>query len=105
VEKTLRRDDRIILKADNGEKAVEIATTEKPDLIMMDVIMPGKINGLEATKILKNDERTRDCTILILTARGRPADKEEGLKSGADDYFTKPFSPLELMRKVDEYFG
>lgn len=104
VEKTLRRDDRIVLKADTAEKAVEMATTEIPDLIMMDIMMPGEMDGLEATRIIKGDVRTKNCTILILTARDRAADREEGFKSGADDYFAKPFSPLELMRKVDEIF-
>lgn len=102
VDKTLRKKDRIILKADTAEKAIEVAVAEIPDLIMMDIMMPGKMDGLDATRIIKNDARTKHCTILILTARDREVDREEGIKSGADDYFAKPFSPLELMRKVDE---
>jgi two-component system phosphate regulon response regulator PhoB len=97
VDKTLRGKDRIILKADTAEKAVEVAVAEIPDLIMMDIMMPGEMDGLDAARIIKSDARTKHCTILILTAKGRAADREEGMKSGA-----KPFSPLELMRKVDE---
>lgn len=104
VEKTLRRSDRIILKAGTAEQAIEVATAEIPDLIMMDIMMPGKMDGLDAARIIKNNELTRGCTILILTAKGRAADREEGLRAGADGYFAKPFSPLELMRKVDEIF-
>lgn len=105
VKKTLTREDRTILTADSGETAVQIAREQLPDLIMMDVMMPGSIDGLEATRLLKQDEKTRHCTILVLTAKGRPEDREQGLAAGANDYFAKPFSPLELMKKVDEVLG
>ena len=102
VERTLHAEDRTVLKAENGGKAVEIACAEKPDLIMMDIMMPGSIDGLEATRILKADAQTRDCVVVILTGRDEDIDRERGLKAGADDYLVKPFSPLELMRKVDD---
>ncbi len=102
VEKTLHTADRTVLKAENGGKAVKIAGAEKPDLIMMDIMMPGSIDGLEATRILKTDPQTRDCVVVILTGKHEDIDRETGLKAGADDYFGKPFSPLELMRKVDD---
>ncbi len=102
VEVTLLRSDHLVIKADSGDKAVEIARIQKPDLILMDIMMPGKIDGLEATRVLKNDPETRQCTIVLLTAKGQLADRQEGTKAGADDYFVKPFSPLELLRKVDQ---
>ena len=102
VEKTLRRKDREVFKAKNGQEAVDIARAQLPDLIMMDVMMPGDIDGLEATQRLKNDPLTKDCTVILLTAKGQKVDRKKGLDAGADDYFTKPFSPLELMRKADE---
>ncbi|MDO9527671.1 MAG: response regulator [Syntrophales bacterium] len=105
VEVTLRGEDCLILQAKSGEEAIKIVKAEKPDLIIMDVMMPGKIDGLEATRILKNDPETKDCTIIMLTAKGQEADREKGLEAGADDYFTKPFSPLELIRKVEEILG
>ncbi len=105
IEKTLRRDDRVIIQAEDGTKAVETARKEKPDLVMMDVMMPGSVDGIEATRLLKSDDKTRDIIVLVLTARGMPADREKGMAAGADDYFAKPFSPLELMRKVDEILG
>ncbi len=104
VEKTLARDDRVVLKADNGESAVEIARREKPDLIMMDVMMPGPVDGLQATRMIKQDPDTKNCTVIMLTAKDAEADRVAGFEAGADDYFTKPFSPLELMRKVDAVF-
>ncbi|MCD6265382.1 MAG: response regulator [Deltaproteobacteria bacterium] len=105
VEVTLKTGDYQILKAKNGEDAVEIAKTEKLDLIIMDIMMPGGIDGLEATRILKNEPETRDIPVIMLTAKGQESDREKGLEVGADDYFTKPFSPLELIKKVEEILG
>ena len=105
VEVTLRVEDYRILQAKSGEEAVEIVRAEKPDLTIMDIMMPGGMDGLEATRIIKNDPETKDCTIIMLTAKGQEADREKGLEAGADDYFTKPFSPLDLIRKVEEILG
>ena len=102
VEATLSRSDHVVLQADSGEKALEIARLEKPHLILMDIMMPGNIDGLEATRILKNDPSTRSCTIIILSAKAQISDREKGIESGADGYLVKPFSPLELLRKVDQ---
>lgn len=102
VEKTLRRANRLVLKAKSGEEAIEIARAEKPDLIMMDIMMPGTVDGLEAVRRIKSDPLTKECTVIMLTAMDRELDRQEGFDAGADDYFAKPFSPLELMRKVDE---
>ena len=105
VEVTLRSGDYRVFKAESGETAVEIARAEKPDIIIMDIMMPGGIDGLEATRILKNDPETKDATIIMLTAKGQEADINKGLEAGADDYFVKPFSPLELIKKVEEVLG
>ena len=105
VEVTLRSGDYEILQAEDAEKAIEIASTELPDLIIMDVMMPGDMDGFEATRILKNNPETKAIAVIMLTARGQEADKEKGLKVGADDYFVKPFSPLELIEKVEEVIG
>ena len=102
VEVTLLSDDYVIYKADRGDKAVEIAIREKPDVILMDIMMPGSIDGLEATRILKNNPQTREACIVLLTAKGQKNDIEKGFQAGADDYFIKPFSPLELLKKIDD---
>lgn len=105
VAKTLARHDCKVLEAASGEEAIEIARAELPDIIMMDVMMPGTVDGLEATSILKGDPLTKNCKIVMLTAKGQVADIDRGMSAGADDYFVKPFSPLELMRKVDDILG
>ncbi len=102
VEMTLGVDEYEILKAENGKQAIEIAKSEKPDLTIMDVVMPGGIDGLEATRILKGNPETRKGTIIILSAKGEESEREQGLDAGADDYFTKPFSLLALIQKVEE---
>ena len=105
VEVTLSVEDYQILQAESGEEAIEIVKAKKPDLIIMDITMPGGMDGLEATRILKNDPETKDCTIIMLTAKGQESEREDGLAAGADDYFVKPFSPLELIQKVEEVLG
>ena len=102
VEVTMRVGDYEILKAENGKQAIETVKTEKPNLVLMDVMMPGGIDGLEATRILKNDPETKDCTIIMLTSKSQESDQKKGFEAGADGYFPKPFSPLELIKKVEE---
>lgn len=97
--------DYKIMESESGEQAIETAKAEKPDLIFMDVMMRGGMDGLETTKILKNDPVTKNCVIILLTAKGQQVDKEKGFKAGADDYFVKPFSPLGLIKKVEEILG
>ena len=105
VNTTLRSDDYQIFQAENGEKAIEIARADKPDLIIMDIMMPGEIDGLEATRIIKNDLETKNCHIIMLTGRGQKSDREKSLDAGAADFFEKPFSPLALIKKVEEILG
>ncbi|MCK5055887.1 MAG: response regulator [Candidatus Aminicenantes bacterium] len=106
VEVTLRVGDFKILQAENGPKALKIARAEKPELILLDVMMPeGGMDGLEVCEQLKKDPETAGITIIMLTAKGQEIDKERGNQVGADDYFTKPFSPLKLINKVEEVLG
>ena len=102
VEVNLRSTDYQIFLAESGEKAVSLAKSEKPDLIIMDIMLPGEMDGIEATRLIKNDAETKDCTIIMLTSKGQEADRETGLDAGALEYFSKPFSPLELIKKVEE---
>lgn len=83
----------------SGEKAIKTAKAESLDLIILDLMLPG-IDGLEVGKILKNDSKTRDIPIIMLTAKGEEADIVIGLELGADDYITKPFSPRILIARI-----
>ena len=105
LEVTLEVENYKILQADSGEKAIEVARREKPDLILMDIMMAGGMDGLETTRVLKNDPETCQCQIVMITAKGQEYDRVEGKKAGADDYFVKPFSPLDLLRKVEAVLG
>ncbi len=102
LQATLRRGEYQVLAADSGERAIQVARSEKPDVILMDIMMPGWLDGLEATRVIKNDPETSRCCVVMLTGRGREIDLEKGFRAGADDYFVKPFSPLKLLRKVEE---
>jgi two-component system, OmpR family, phosphate regulon response regulator PhoB len=102
VEVTLRIGDYRIFQARSGEEAINISKAEIPDIIIMDVMMPGGMDGLQATRLIKDDPETRECKVIMLTAKGQQADREKGMEAGADDYFIKPFSPLELISKVEE---
>ena len=102
---TLESENYQIQQADNAEKAIAMANREKFDLILMDVMMPGGKDGLEAVRVLKHDPETRNCPVIMLTAKGQEYDRIEGSKAGADDYFVKPFSPLDLLRKIENVLG
>lgn len=99
VRYNLAREGFEVICADTGEKALKLASDAVPDLIVLDLMLPG-INGIEVAKILKNADKTRHVPIIMLTARGEEADVVLGLEVGADDYVTKPFSPRILNARV-----
>lgn len=102
VSVTLEDETYEILTAANGFEALEVARRELPALMLLDVMMPRSPTGFEICQRLKSDTHTRDIYIIMLTSQGHEHDKRAGFEAGADDYFVKPFSPLELMQKVDE---
>ena len=90
-----------VISASNGEEAVEMARTEKPDLIMLDVRMP-RMTGYEACRVLKESKPTQDIPIVFLSAKGQEKEVQSGLEAGAMDYILKPFAPDQLARRVGE---
>jgi two-component system alkaline phosphatase synthesis response regulator PhoP len=88
-----------VLIANNGIDAVKIAKTEKPSLLLLDLMLPG-IDGFDVCKEIKRDNEMRKTSIIMLTAKGEELDKILGLELGADDYITKPFSVRELLARV-----
>ncbi len=95
----LSREGYQVLCAVSGEQALRLVRSENPDLIMLDLMLPG-IDGLEVTRRLKNDPDTKNLPIVMLTAKGEEADIVTGLELGADDYITKPFSPRILIARI-----
>ena len=92
----IEKEGYVVISSMNGEEAVESARKEKPDLIVLDIMLPG-LNGLEVCRILR---REMTVPILMLTARNEEVDKIIGLEIGADDYMTKPFSMRELIARI-----
>jgi len=88
-----------VITAHDGEEALRLALTERPDLAIIDVMMP-KLDGIELTRLLRSNEETREMAIILLTARVQEADVDRGFEAGADDYLRKPFSPQELKSRV-----
>jgi two-component system phosphate regulon response regulator PhoB len=103
VRMTLESDEYEIVEAADGDEAVELARKHKPELMLLDVMMP-KRSGLEVCRVLKTDPATEGITIFLLTARAQESDQRAGHAAGCDGYFMKPFSPISLMRKVEEIF-
>lgn len=96
---TLGSSDFTLLHAADGDEALDVARREHPALILLDINMPRR-NGFEVCRALKDDPNTASIKVVMLTARANQADREQGRQVGADDYFVKPFSPLQLLDKV-----
>lgn len=90
--------------ANSGEEGIEKAKAERPDVILMDVVMPG-LNGFQATRQLSRDSGTNAIPIIIVTTKDQETDKVWGLRQGAKDYVTKPASEQELVNKIKAVLG
>jgi len=99
VNYNLTREGYEVLCAKSGEEAINMARKELPDLMVLDLMLPG-MDGLEVTKALKSVNQTKTIPIVMLTAKGEEPDIVTGLELGADDYITKPFSPRILVARV-----
>ena len=91
-----------VITAADGEEAVNIARSERPDIIVLDIMMP-KMDGYEACKQIKADPQTQNIPVILLTAKGREVDRKLGAEAGADDYVVKPFSPGRLIERVEGF--
>ena len=88
-----------VLTAESGEEGIEKAKSEQPDLVLMDVVMPG-LNGYQATRTLNRDDATKHIPVIVCTSKGQETDKIWGLRQGAQDYMVKPINPEELLAKI-----
>ena len=99
VNYNLEKEGFKVISATNGEKALQLASKEEPEVIILDLMLPG-IDGLEVFRVLKRNNQTSSIPIIMLTAKGEETDIVVGLELGADDYITKPFSPRVLAARV-----
>ena len=88
-----------VLLVESGESAIERSKSEQPDLILMDVVMPG-LNGFQATRAITREESTKHIPVIICTTKDQETDKIWGLRQGAKDYVTKPLNETELIEKI-----
>jgi DNA-binding response OmpR family regulator len=96
----LRHGGHDVIPVADGGAAVEACASQRPDLVILDVMMPG-MSGLDAARALREDESLAGLPIIMLTARAQESDIEQGFEAGADDYVVKPFSPRELASRVE----
>ena len=91
-----------VVTAEDGEEALQKAVKEHPDLILLDVVLPGQ-NGFQVCRQLKTDEETKDIKIIMVTSKDQETDRFWGLKQGADAYVTKPYDDDELLMSVEQH--
>ena len=95
----LTKNGYTVIPAESGEEGIELAKSEKPDLILMDIVMPG-MNGFEATRAIARDPETSSIPILIISTKGQETDRVWGLRQGAKDYLVKPVDEQTLISKI-----
>ena len=99
IERKLRRDGMDVLSVGDGVAALEAARSARPDLVLLDVMMPG-MTGLQICEELRSHVATKDLPVVLITARARDVDVQKGYDAGADDYIVKPFSPRDLVSRI-----
>jgi CheY-like chemotaxis protein len=104
IERTLRADGFQVLSAYDGIGALDLVTREKPDLILLDIMMP-MMSGYEVCEQLKSNPQTQDIPILCLSSAHAPEARAQGMRAGAVDLITKPFFPAELVAQIKRHIG
>lgn len=100
----LEQEGYTVISANDGQSGLQKIKEEKPDLVLLDVMMPG-LSGYEVCQKIKEDAELAGIPVVILTAKGQERDREQGLTMGASDYITKPFSPNRLLELVKSMIG
>lgn len=101
IRMTLEFEPYDVHEASDGTTGLRVAGEVKPDLMLLDVMMPGELDGLQVCKAIKTDPELRQIRVILLTARGQQRDLEAGREAGADEYLVKPFSPLQLIETIE----
>ena len=102
LERKLEKLGYSVFVAGDGEEALDLAFSNNPDLILLDVKMP-KIGGIEVCKKLKSDNRTKHCSIIVLSAKAQSGEIQEGLDAGADKYLCKPIGFPDILKEIQEF--
>jgi len=100
IRMTLEFEDYEVHEAADGESALRLTRELRPDLLLLDVMMPGGIDGLQVCAAIRADTNLNDVHVMLLSARGQARDREAGMQAGADAYLVKPFSPLQLIDQI-----
>lgn len=103
LEIVLRSDDRRLLFAKSGEECLRIAAANRPDLVLLDIMMPGGMDGYETARRLRNELSLKDCAIVTVTAKVQAQDQKAAIAAGADECVCKPFDVRTLQDKVEKY--
>jgi two-component system, OmpR family, phosphate regulon response regulator PhoB len=101
IRMTLEFEDYEIHEAGDGSEGLSAAQALRPDIVLLDVMMPGELDGLQVCQRIKADPTLHSARVVLLTARGQQRDREAGESAGADDYLVKPFSPLQLIETME----
>ncbi|MEO7404475.1 MAG: response regulator [Burkholderiales bacterium] len=101
IRMTLEFEGYDLLEAENGAEGLHIAQAARPVIVLLDVMMPGELDGYQVCERIKQDPSLKGTRVIMLTARGQQTDLDQGRKAGCDAYLTKPFSPLELIDTID----
>ncbi|WP_349744451.1 response regulator [Roseateles cavernae] len=101
IQMSLELGDYEVYEAPDGDTALIMAAQIKPDAVLLDVMMPGTVNGLQVCERMKRDPELGQAVVIMLSARGHQTDIDAGAKAGADAYLVKPFSPLELIERLE----
>lgn len=105
VKLTLGTEDYQVLEAADGPRGVELAVSQGPDLIIMDIILQGPMNGFEAISAIRQQPQLRERPVIILSGSGQQIPERQGFNTTAVTYFRKPFSPLDLIERIESVLG
>jgi CheY-like chemotaxis protein len=101
IEALVRARGHTVTAVSSGAKAIDVATTEPPDIVLLDLMLPGQYDGLEVTRRLRADTTTRHIPIVIISALTDEENRAKAAQAGASAYYTKPFSPTALLQELD----
>lgn len=105
IHMTLEFENYDIQEAPNADQGLELVRQWRPDVLLLDVMMPGKLDGLDLCRLVKSDPALGQPQVVLLSARGQSQDIEAGMNAGADAYLLKPFSPLKLIETIAQLDG